>query len=243
MVLALGVALAFVGRDRDRPRVATFQRPRLLLPLLMWCLVPPFALFVIARTSEAQLYVPRYHASAMPGVALIFAWATRRLEPARGHLFVAAVLVALSLIGVTEFMPPGPAQREDWRVALQAVRTARPSEETLVLVRPGLVESSDPSWVNDPTRRAYLLAPLTSYPVPGSVRLLPRGLTKATEPVFEAIVGEVSRAPRAIVVVRASAPEREWLDQRLRNAGLASHVLAPGPLAVIEYRVRAPATH
>jgi hypothetical protein len=241
VVFALGVALAFVARDRDRPRVAAFQRPRLLLPLLTWCLVPPLVLFVIARTSEAQLYVARYHASALPGVALIFAWATRLLEPARIRLFVSIVLVMLALVGLT-VMPPSPSQYEDWRAALSTVRAVRPSEETLVLVRPGLVESDDPAWINDPGRRDYLLAPLAYYPVPGSVRLLPRRLTKATEPVFEALVSEAARAPRTIVVARASAPEREWLDQRLRNVGLASHVLAIGALAVIEYRVREPAT-
>lgn len=240
-VLALGFALAFVSRDRDRPRITAFERPRLLLPLVTWYLLPPLVLFVIARTSEAQLYVTRYHASALPGVALIFAWATRLFEPARTRSFVSAVLVLLALVGFA-VTPPSPSQYEDWRAALNAVRAARPSDETLVLVRPGLIESDDAAWASDPARREYLLAPLAYYPVPGRVRLLPRALTKATEREFQALASEASRAPRAIVVASASAPERDWLDRRLRHAGLRSHVLATGPLAVVEYRLEEPVT-
>lgn len=46
----------------------------------------------------------------------------------------------LALVG-----QPSPSQYEDWRAALNAVRTAQPSAETLVLVRPGLVEYEDPA--------------------------------------------------------------------------------------------------
>lgn len=221
--LALGLALAAIPRAGSRrPRLDRPPgAPGLALPLLAWHALPHAVAFVVARSTDAQIYVSRYLDATLPALALLLAWTTRAVAPPRARALVAAAFVALSVARYGE--------REDWRRALELVRACSPDPATLVLVRPGLVESNDPAFGEDPERRAYLASPLAAYPLDAhgaDVRLVPHSLVKATEPVFEELVAAGARSPRTILVCRTNASVLGWLDRRLGVAGVTSRVVS-----------------
>jgi len=225
VALAVGLALAAVPfRGRARPH---FERPpgerRFVGPLLAWHALPPVVLFLIARTSDAHVYVTRYLAGGLPALALLVAWLTRAIAPGRARGLVAAVFVALSVARFQE--------REDWRAAIAAANAARPDARTLVLVRPGLVESDDPAFGADAERQEYLRAPLAAYPLEtggAALGLVPHALVRENETEVEALLAEAGRRSRVILVSRSSASITGWLDHRLGVAGLVSASVAGG---------------
>jgi hypothetical protein len=206
-----------------------------LVLFVSWLLIPSFALFAISALTSITLMAPRYFASVTPAVAALAGWAIASVQPASARRFVAAILALLSVLGFGGSLKNG----EDWRGAA-AFERANADAGTIVLLHPGLIESAQLEWFDDPERLSYMTAVTSYYPMVGRVTLLPHALD---EPgvhgyVEDLVTSQLDGADRFLFITRyPDLPYKDWLDGRLEPDGFTSRVLGQfGVISVVEYR-------
>jgi hypothetical protein len=204
--------------------------------LLCWMLVPPLLLLAITLLTSTKLFSPRYYLPAVPALSLLCAWGIRMMEPPLARRIIATTL-AIVFIGC--FM-----QREkydDWRRATASARLETEGSSTPVLVRSGLIESTQMDWVLEPEKASYLLAPLAFYPVGGSAFALPYD---DSDPVARQYVDQLAQrvlndSNRFILIARAGsseAPFKELLETLGRPLGFhAQYVKSFGIIVVVVF--------
>jgi hypothetical protein len=153
----------------ERPQAS----PETALLLICWLVIPIVACFTVSRLTGFKIFVSRYYLPAIPALALLVAWGIRSLLPEKIRVCVAGCTVAAALLSFgTHHLWVNP-HLEDWRTAAQTIRVAGVDANTPVLVRTGFIETAKPTWGLDIDRDSPLLAPLSRYPIPGRIILVP----------------------------------------------------------------------
>jgi mannosyltransferase len=230
--LLLGVILA---RTQGKVTLSVQEsRPSSLILLASWLLIPTIALFAISDLTSITLLSPRYFASVTPAGAALAGWAIASIEPAAARLTVAALLAILSLLAYGGYLKNG----EDWRDAA-AFERAHANADTIVLLHPGLIESAQLDWFEDPERLSYLTSVVSYYPMIGRVSLMPHSLDDpgAHEYLEGLVTSDLADVDRFLFITRyADLPYKDWLDGRLGPEGFTSRVLdRSGVIFVVEF--------
>jgi mannosyltransferase len=210
--------------------------------LVTWAVFPPLVLFIVSRTGETQVFLPRYYLSCQPALAIILGAVLRGFEPraVRRIAFVSVTAVALLLHSRSHH------GLEDWRGVAQSVN-ALVDENTPVLVDAGFVEASYETWARLPAsddRHRFLLAPVAYYPLHGQVELLPYALNEGTRSYMEeSVIPKLMAVERFVAVGRGRRPRwwRGWLDGRFASAGYRAQPLHDGQYLEATLFVRDPA--
>ena len=186
-------------------------------------LFPSIALYVFSRTSGATLFADRYFLLTIPGLALLVGWGLSRIDSRRAQRIALLAVFVLSAISYakTSHTPEG------WREATEAANRASGTQSIPILVHAGLIESNQISWLNDPAKVNYLDAPLTYYPVKGTVITLPYATAPGSIDYLKRIVdGDLLRSRRFVLIAAyQSSFLRTWLDARLAAEGFTSRTL------------------
>lgn len=194
--------------------------------LLAWLTVPIVALFLASEFTPFKSFIPRYYMAAFPALALLIGWLIRTLsEGIRVTVSAGVVLAAMfSFTGLHARVAP---HAEDWRGAAQAVRVARLPIDTPVLVRVGLVETSKANWGLNISPDSPLLCPLSKYPVPGRIFLLPyRFNADVLAYLNELVTTVVEPSAEFAVMARDDQPEvLRWLVEEASKRGFESSPL------------------
>ncbi len=206
-----------------------------LLLFVSWLLIPAVALFAISEFTPITLLSPRYFASVTPAVAALAGWGIACIQPASARRFVAGVLALLSVLGFGGALKNG----EDWRGAATFER-ANADAGTIVLLHPGLIESAQLDWFEDPERLSYMTAVTAYYPMTGRITLLPHALDEPGVHGYmeDLVTSQLDGADRFLFITRyPDLPYKDWLDGRLLSEGFTSRVLGRfGVISVVEYR-------
>ena len=148
---------------------------------------------------------------------------------------MAAVLALLSVLGFGGALKNG----EDWRGAATFER-ANADAGTIVLLHPGLIESAQLDWFEDPERLSYMTAVTAYYPMTGRITLLPHALDEPGVHGYmeDLVTSQLEGADRFLFITRyPDLPYKDWLDGRLLSEGFTSRVLGRfGVISVVEYR-------
>lgn len=200
--------------------------------VISWLIVPLAVLMGISFFSPVQFLSLRYTLMAAPAGALAVAWVIRSVREASARRVIAAAFAILSVLAVS-----GALKTEDWRGAAASVQMLA-DEHSVVLVQPGLLESTQLDWFDDPENRSYLLAPLSYYPMPGRIELLPYGLNAQSERFLIDRLGQFETGAARIVIVTRypDSPFRSWLEGRLGVAGWKSSLIGQfGTVEVVSF--------
>lgn len=156
---------------------AVLRRPTFLC-LVGWHIIPPLLFYFWSSLGGANLFVHRYFLWHIVGGALLCGLVMAELMSRRVRLLSLGLFLILFLIQASG----RHWIIEDWRSASrQLASTAQPA---LTLVYTGLIEAERGSWLRSIDHRAYLLAPLSVYPVPGPALPLPASITAARHDGF-----------------------------------------------------------
>jgi hypothetical protein len=120
---------------------------------------------------------------------------------------IAAVIVLLLILVPRRWLV------EDWREAAAIVnREVASAAELPVLVYSGFIELEARSWLEDPTRRSYLLAPFESYPIDSRPLLISSdiGAGEGRRYLEERILPILAQHERALLV----SPHMQQLSGR-----------------------------
>jgi len=165
-----GISACFIYRRTG----AAFQISRSTAFLLgSWLILPVITAFVLARATPLKVFVPRYYLPAFFALALIVGYGIRMLTPARLRLVMAGFVVGGSIVSYAGYHLTRSPHREDWRTAAKLVRSTVLSPTTPVLLRVGLIETEKIHWDRSIDKDSPLLCPLSKYPMPGQIILVP----------------------------------------------------------------------
>ena len=228
--LLLGIGLARTGRRVSFGWPAR-KRPVVLL-MVPWLCIPPTVLFVASVFLDQMLMAPRYYVSAAPAAAGLFGLCLAGVHPAGARRVVAVVVAVVAILA-----SGGPLKNgSDWRGAM-SYADARLAADEVVLLHPGFIESRQIDWFSDPTRRSYLLAPASFYPLRGDVIGVPYELDADAEAYMEDLVAsQLLEEDRFLLVSSAPTSFVSWLQGRLERLGWRKQTLGSfGIVDVVEF--------
>jgi len=211
------------------------DRPKTVL-LTAWAVFTPAVYFALAMFSDIKLFSPRYCLSMAPGLALLAGCAMRSFAPDRARRLMAFSLAlgAVASFGVfTRFKH----NQQDWRGAMQAVRSVAGGTDMPVLIVSEFAEASGPAQLDDPKLRDILFAPLSIYPAAGRVVKLP---FRVDDKYLDQIVNTVLRDESSFLLVDYADSKFEiWLRGRLaERAPEVQHLGFHGVIDVRLFRLR-----
>ncbi len=187
--LIIAFAAAFLlsrGFKWKVPPTARVSRSSLVL-ILSWWLIDPLCLFVFSWTSGDSVFLARYLALALPGVALTAGMIVAMFVPARywKPVGLALGLGVLILMGNWNRLWP-PHQNSDWRGAASALHAWVAGENVPVICPSPFIEAQPPTWRPDYPPQTFLYSNLTLYPIAGHPYTFPFATFPfATPPVVE----------------------------------------------------------
>jgi 4-amino-4-deoxy-L-arabinose transferase-like glycosyltransferase len=200
--------------------------PSTRLLLVSWLTIPILVLYLIARLTVFKTFVPRYFLTALPALALLVGWIVRSLEPARARIIVAIAIAVGSIVsfGGRHLNLSVFPHREDWRTATALVRAAGISESTPVLIRVGLIETAKLRWDLNIDRDSPLLCPLSRYPIPGHIVLLPYRLNPEAVNYLQDVSLRILRPVDTFVLIARTDDNTMilWLRGWLWSQGFAA---------------------
>ncbi|MGB9072186.1 MAG: glycosyltransferase family 39 protein [Terriglobales bacterium] len=197
--------------------------PETALLLICWLVIPIVACFTVSRLTGFKIFVSRYYLPAFPALALLVAWGIRSLLPGKIRVCVAGGIVAAALLSFgTHHFWVNP-HLEDWRAAAQTIRAAGVDGNTPVLVRTGLIETAKPTWSLDLDRDSPLLAPLSRYPIPGRIILVPALLNDDSVRYMNEVSSQILEPASEFLCVTRDVGDafQPWLSGRFSGKGFA----------------------
>jgi 4-amino-4-deoxy-L-arabinose transferase-like glycosyltransferase len=217
ILVAVAVGLAVVaGRVRAAPDAPRAGRADLWM-LVVWAVAAPIGLYVVSLAIGAGVLGDQHVTQSAPAIALLAAYAIRRIDPAQARRIVVVVMVIVSVIlGATSRQ-----YTDDWRGAMRYASDLVDGPSTPVLVRSGLVQASQVDWLTDPDRAPITIAPAEVYPTGGTPVPFFFGVTASERAYLERAVVPVAESVSRFPVVTWSVDDQvlPWLEGRLLADG------------------------
>jgi hypothetical protein len=234
-----GLLLGYVWFRQVRAEEHLQPAPGTTLLLICWLVIPIVACFAVSRFTGFRIFVSRYYLPAFPALALLVAWAIRSLLSEKTRVCVAGGVVAAALLSFgTHHLRVNP-HLEDWRAAAQTIRDAGIDENTPVLVRTGLVETEKPIWGLEIDRDSPLLAPLSRYPIPGRIILVPARFSDESVRYMDDVASRILEPSGLFLYLARDVSDsfEPWLSGRLSGRGfVVSKVGHADGVSVFQFR-------
>jgi mannosyltransferase len=223
----------FAGSDEALSPRPPVVRREVVVPLLLWLIVPPTTLYLVGRVTGVGLWADRHFLSYTPALAMLAACAFALLSPARQRIGI-AVLAILFAFTFTQRGHNGG----DWRTASAAANAWTEGPSTPVLVYTGFSESRRLDWVEDPEHSQLFLAPFLAYPIQGTMIPLPLSLNPRTESYVSGVLADAADHDRILLVTDEAAESFDpWLADALRPSGFAMRTVGEfgGGIRVVSF--------
>jgi len=149
------------------PKTARISGASLAL-ILSWWLIDPGCLFAFSWIAGDSVFLARYLALALPGVALTAGMLVAIFVPDRlwKPLGLALGIGVLIFLGNWNHLWPAH-QNSDWRGAAAALARWAAGENVPVICPSPFIEAQPPAWRPDYPRDTFLYSNLTLYPTAG----------------------------------------------------------------------------
>jgi uncharacterized membrane protein len=218
-------ALAFslvTGSLLDRRSSSAVPPGFYLVPAFsLWYAVPPSVFFAMSRFASFSIFVDRYFAWSLPGLALVVAIAVTGFSTSLARAVASIVFLCLLLVSVlsTSWAPEG------WREASQVVNAVlRETPSAPVLAYSGLIEAESVEALLDVSKRAYLLAPFSRYPVFGDPIPLPSSFDgPARRNYLDAVIRPRLNGADRFVVIAFDQPIRRQSGEESGDAMVSDY--------------------
>ena len=243
--LAPGVALfvffgvALVAALMHKLSILDRENIRKFLLCATLALVPSGILYGISVATPLHVFIPRYEAVAVPGIALCWAWIFSLIDSRLLRVLGCVVLVAWTAYP-NYTSPKARIHGRSWKYPLEfsdanAARDGSP----LVICSP-LPESNSWAMPTGPAGESILFAPLSYYKVRATVVPMPRDLDARAQLIGRRFLLQAALNHLRFLALGfpASYPTLDWLEGQT-STSYAPHELDQfDGIAVIEFAPR-----
>ena len=220
--LLIGLLAASFACRRTAAALLPIPRSTALL-FMSWLILPVVTAFVVARVTPLKIFAPRYFLPAFAALALIIGCGLRMLTSARMRALIAAFVAVGSIISYAGYHLNASPRHEDWRAAAKIVRSLDLPPTTPVMLSVGLVETATIRSDVQIDRDSPLLCPLSKYPIPGRIVLIPYRLNPDSIRYMQEISSQILAADDTFVVVARKNEEFiPWIEGWFRAQGFES---------------------
>jgi uncharacterized membrane protein len=201
-----------------------------------WATVPAALFLLVSILTTWNLFWGRYYFFTAPAFALLSGWTlagvrSRSLRVAAG---VAVAIAGMALVATHH-------GRENWRAGIAAANSLA-GPDTPVLVRSGFIEGNLVTWLTEPERRSWLLAPASYYPLRGRVVAVPFDLNFLARRLYmDDVLLRAAAADRVLMISDFGDSLFPFVNRVLHSLGFrARTTMRFGVVSVDEFeRVRA----
>lgn len=181
MVAGFAVVAAVFSRVLHWPWPSDPPRSSIAL-VVSWWLFHPLGLFALSWLTGNSVFVPRYLALGLPGVALTATLAAAYFLPSSWWrpLTLAFAVGVLLVMGQWNTKSP-PHHNSDWRGAANAINHLGFSVNTPVICPSPFIEAQPPVWTPDYPLPGFLYSHLDVYPLQAKPILFPFGIVPSPE--------------------------------------------------------------
>ncbi len=213
-----GLLVSVFFRGVSLPSFPEMPRKTAIL-LVSWLAIPIVALYLVSRFTDFKVFVERYYLPALIAQALIVGWGIRGLVPARMRLWVATCIVFGALVSFGGLHFKVTTHHEDWRAVASIVRRAGVNNDTPILFGTGLIETATVHWDAHIDPDSPLLCPLSKYPVPGRVILVPNELNQVSVRYLDDVVSTILEPSQQFVLITREQGDvfKAWFVGRFSN--------------------------
>jgi len=227
------ILIAASVRQLSKPSLEDLRRLRMCLAL---ALVPMLTLYGLTVTTPIHIFVSRYEAVAVPGIALCWAWVFSRIRSRRLRILCCAALVAVSAY-MSYTSPNARSHGYTWKYALEFANKNAAYDNAPLVICSDLPEADFQPLPTVAPENSVLFSPLGYYKIQASVIPLPRALNEQAQIAGEDFLS--SHHERFLVLAhKPSRPTIEWFKEKT-SANSAARVLAVfDDISVVEFAPR-----
>jgi hypothetical protein len=198
---------------------------RTLLMCFTLAFVPIAILYGITMTTPVHIFVERYEAVAVPGIALAWAWLLSIIDSRTLRLLCCLALVTAAGYGFYT-APRARLHGFTWKYALEAADANAARDGAAILMCSDLPESDFSGMPSGATSESALFSPLSYYRVRARIVPMPRSLNEEARRIGTNFLIEASSRHRRILALgfRASYPTLRWLES-VSSASYETHLL------------------
>ena len=215
------------------------QSVRQFLLCAALALIPSAILYGVSVATPLHVFIPRYEAVAVPGIALCWAWMFSLIDSRLLRVLGCAALV-LWTVYPTYKSPRASIHGRSWKDALEFADANAARDGSPLVVCSALPESDSWSLPTGPPGESVLFAPLSYYRVRATVVPMPRDLDERARLIGRRFFSQAELNHERFLALGfpTSYPTLEWLES-LSSTAYAPHELGNfDGIAVIEFAPR-----
>ncbi len=235
-VLAGVVLVAALTRKLSKPDGRSVRQFIMCATL---ALVPAVMLYGVSVATPLHIFIDRYEAVAVPGIALCWAWIFSPIDSRLLRVLGCAALVTWSAYQ-NYTSPTASAHRYSWKYALEFADANAAQDGSPLVICSDLPESDFWSMPTGPASESVLFAPLSYYKVRSTVVPMPRALNEQAQLIGKRfLAGAALHHERFLALAyKPSYPTLGWLES-LASTTYVTHALGDfDGIAVIEFDPR-----
>lgn len=206
--------------------------------ILAWWLCQPLGLFAYSWLTGASVWVPRYLALALPGIALMSVWvgAAFLADRPKSWKLVGLIFAVVSLIINGQWTTPWPwHHNSNWRLAVERMNALTLDADTPVLCPSPFIEAHSPVWTPEYPLPGFLYSYLPVYPPKGHPYLLPFSSSAKSEAYGRELAAKILPQHRRFFIYGGDHNVRRWQHFLQRQPELAAwHSWVLGPFGDVE---------
>jgi hypothetical protein len=230
------LGVVFVAALTRKLSIPDGQNVRQFQICAILALVPSVILYGVSVATPLHIFIPRYEAVAVPGIALCWAWIFSLIDSRLIRVLGCVVLVTLTAY-LNYTSPRAGIHGRSWKYALEFADANVARDGSPLVICSGLPESDFWSMPTGPTGESVLFAPLSYYKVRATVVPMPRDLDEQAQLIGRRFFSRAAPNHERFLALGfpTSYPTLYWLAS-LTSLTHVSHVLGNfDGIAVVEF--------
>jgi Dolichyl-phosphate-mannose-protein mannosyltransferase len=198
--------------------------------------VPVAILYGITLATPLHVFVERYEAVAVPGIALSWAWLLTLVDSRPLRLLCCAALVTWGAYGYYT-SPRAGLHGFTWKYALEFADANAARDGAPLLICSDLPEADFQSMPAGPASESVLFSPLSYYKIRARVVPMPRALNEQAELIGRNVSSQAALRHERFLAIgfKPSYPTLRWLEELTAASHTARVVGSFDGIQVVEF--------
>jgi len=209
VVPSVFLGVVFVAALTRKLSIPDGQSVRQFIMCATLALVPSVILYGVSVTTPLHVFLDRYEAVAVPGIALCWAWIFSLIDSRLLRVLGCAVLVTWSAY-LNYTSPMASTHGYSWKYALEFADANAAQDGSPLVICSDLPEADFQSMPTGPASESVLFSPLSYYKVRAAVVPMPRALNEQAQVIGRRFLLRIDNKRFIAIGWIRSYPTLDW---------------------------------